>query len=86
MSQRGDAIVRLLATASPEEAVELLCEALDWAWVYLPPREWVDREAEGFRSVVGGRFPRFEGSPILSREACVAISEAARLMNKAKGL
>jgi hypothetical protein len=77
-NQRGDEIARLLATATPEEAVALLCEALDWTWIYLPPRERADREAESFRSVIGARFPQFKGSPILSREASLAISDAAR--------
>jgi hypothetical protein len=56
----------------------LLCEAFDWCHIYLPPRSYEDRREEEFRSVVGGRFPQFGGSPIMSKEASVAITNAAR--------
>jgi hypothetical protein len=75
---RGDLIAEQLKTATPEEAVELLCEALDWAYVYLPPKTLAGRSLEEFRSVIGRRFPMFDGSPILSREAAVNIAAAAR--------
>jgi hypothetical protein len=77
-SARGDLIAERLKTATPTEAVELLCEALDWAYVYLPPKTPAGRALEEFRSVIGARFPMIEGSPILSREAAVNIAAAAR--------
>lgn len=77
-SARGDRIARMLVTATPEETIALLCEALDWAHVYLPSRAEADRHAEEWRSVIGRLFPQFSNSPILTREAALAITEAAR--------
>lgn len=62
----------------PEEAVELLCEALDWCWAYLPADAERDRHEEEYRSVIGRRFPQLSASPIMSREDSVAITSAAR--------